>query len=368
MWKREGLFSVSMVSLLLISGMTALISLPEDILPFNLTIDVSASFSGGNGTASNPYQISDVTQLQNMSVNLTANYILINDINASATIYWNSGKGFDPIGDSSNRFSGSLDGQNYNITDLFINRPSESYVGLIGATKGATITYVSLIDVKVSGDWDVGGLVGENRYGTVSNCFASGNVSGYFDVGGLVGDNRYGTVSNCSATGTVSGGYEYIGGLVGENYDGTVSNCFASGTVSGGYFDVGGLMGGNTYGTVSNCSATGNVSGDDYIGGLVGENYHGTVSNCYAIGTVSGNEDVGGLVGENRFGTVSNSYYCINYTFINNQKYVTPYGIYEHQFNAWINSNKSLDIDDYLFFNSSTGYYNISNIFKGNIN
>ena len=47
-------------------------------------------FSGGSGTSGDPYQISNVSELQNMSSNLSAHYVLKNDINAYATKTWNS--------------------------------------------------------------------------------------------------------------------------------------------------------------------------------------------------------------------------------------------------------------------------------------
>jgi len=206
-------------------------------------------------------------------------YVLTQDIDASDTVNWNDGAGFAPIGGSyATPFTGTLDGQGYGVTDLYINRPDENYAGLFG--------YVS-------------------AGGTVTNCYATGAVTGEVSVGGLVGVN-YGTVTNCYATGAVTG-YYYAGGLVGYNGGGTVTNCYATGAVTGDY--VGGLVGANFYGTVTNCYATGAVTGDVRVGGLVGYNVGGTVTNCYATGAVAGNTEVGGLVGANFYGTVTASYY-----------------------------------------------------------
>jgi len=83
---------------------------------------LSSRFAGGDGSVGNPYQISTTTHLQNMDTDLTAYYILINDIDASTTSTWNSGAGFAPVGDDSTDFDGDLDGQGYEITGLFINR------------------------------------------------------------------------------------------------------------------------------------------------------------------------------------------------------------------------------------------------------
>jgi len=242
-------------------------------------------FSGGSGTPEDPYQITNVDELQAMKDDLSASYILMNDIDASDTVNWNEGAGFEPIGyvDEENwveyPFTGSLDGRGYKIENLFINRPTTNYVGLFGYIAGeGEVKNVILEYVDVSGNYDVGGLVGWNE-GTVSNCYATGSVSGGDYVGGLVGYNYYeGTVSNCYAAGSVSGDYYYVGGLVGGN-TGTVSNCYATGSVSGDYYYVGGLVGGN-YGTVYNSYSTGTVSGSSYVGGLVGRNYE-TVSNSF---------------------------------------------------------------------------------------
>jgi hypothetical protein len=75
-------------------------------------------------------------------------------------------------------------------------------------------------------------------------------------------------------------GVSNVGGLVGYNYFGGVSNCYSTGDVNGGEH-VGGLAGYNLYGNVLNCYSTGDVSGDDDVGGLVGYDYYGSVSNCF---------------------------------------------------------------------------------------
>ena len=55
-------------------------------------------------------------------------YKLVNDIDASGTVHWNGGKGFKPIGSGGyyNEFTGSLDGQNFVVSGLHINRATHS--------------------------------------------------------------------------------------------------------------------------------------------------------------------------------------------------------------------------------------------------
>ncbi|UCE36204.1 MAG: peptidase A26 [Thermoplasmata archaeon] len=261
--------------------------------------EYSEYFAGGSGTPEDPYQISNVDELQNMHYDLTAHYILVNDIDASATSGWNSGAGFEPIG----TFTGTFDGKGYKITNLYINRPSTNYIGLFGITRSCIISGVGLEDLEGSGNNYVGGLVGANWDGTLENCYATGSVSGISCiVGGLVGVNS-GSVENCYATDSVSGSCA-VGGLVGEIAgNGALNNCYATGDVSG-TGAVGGLAGTHMWGSVENCYATGSVSGNnDDVGGLIGYNFEGSVKNCYATGSISGNNNVGGLVGDLRSDT-----------------------------------------------------------------
>jgi len=117
----------------------------------------------GSGNSADPYQITNCTQLQNMSLNLSSYFILTTDINCSNTSSWNSGQGFEPIGDSSTKFTGSFDGNNSIITDLFISRSSTSYVGLFGYINNANITNIGLIGVNIKGTLDEGITEGDHN-------------------------------------------------------------------------------------------------------------------------------------------------------------------------------------------------------------
>ena len=99
----------------------------KDILPPDeILAEVTPAplFAGGDGSIGDPFQIADIYELQDMSTDLTAHYILINDIDASETSapsWIHTPDGLDPIGDSGTPFTGSLDGQNFIIIDLFID-------------------------------------------------------------------------------------------------------------------------------------------------------------------------------------------------------------------------------------------------------
>ncbi|MFO7874530.1 MAG: GLUG motif-containing protein, partial [Bacteroidales bacterium] len=257
-------------------------------------------YSGGIGTSDDPYQIAttdDLIELSNTSGDWDKYFIQTADIAFNADkpqvdlegdgSAGGSGKsGFSPIGNYTTTFTGSYNGQEHSITGLTIDRSSDSNIGMFGYNSG-TIDNVHLYDIDVNGATKVGGLVGENNDGSVSNCSSSGNVNGDW-CGGLVGWNNDGTVSNSSSSGSVNGNDE-LGGLVGRSTDGgTVSNSGSSSVVTG-ENAVGGLLGYNE-GPTSNSNSSGNVTGDFGVGGLVGVNL-GSVSNCYSTGAVSRNND-----------------------------------------------------------------------------
>jgi hypothetical protein len=224
--------------------------------------------------------------------------------------------------DKGNPFSGVFDGNGHIISNFSYTSTDGESVGLFGYVEGedAEIKDLGLIDPNVDGRTGgyVGSLVGRNG-GTITNCYAEGvnvagndRIGGYnVAVGGLVGKNS-GSIANSYATGDVSGN-EDVGGMVGESEWGTINNCYAAGSVLGGN-RVGGLVGHNWDGMITDSYATGGVSGDDRVGGLVGSNdsWWGLemIANCYSVGAVTGTTDVGGLVGSNN-GGVSVSFWDI---------------------------------------------------------
>ena len=206
------------------------------------------------------------------------------DVDADDT-YWNSGAGWNPIGRSSSDFLTTFEGNGHTVRNLFIDRPSTNYVGLFGYTDWASdIRHVGLIQVDVAGRWYVSGLVG-NNLGSITACYATGQVSGSVQVGGLVGAN-YGSVRTSYATARVSG-RSSVGGLVGRNLGTIIDASYATGAVSG-QSSVGGLVGYENGNTVRASYATGAVSGQSSVGGLVGGLGSSTITASYWDTTTSG--------------------------------------------------------------------------------
>ena len=297
-----------------IAGLMALLMIvsPLGVMTVSVLAESSQTspFAGGSGTIGDPYIIENVNELQGMFWFPAAHYELGNDIDASETADWNGGLGFEPI----NTFTGTFNGQNFTISNLFINRPGEDYVGLLGSTNaGFSMDNLGLVDMSITGNDYVGGLVGMNLYGTVSNSYATGTVTGTLQrTGGLVGYNLYGTVSNSHAIVDLNGD-SICGGLVGYNQQGAIENSYASVNIYGATA-LGGLAGYNNAGWINYSYASGTVIGTDFhVGGLVGYNIAGWIDYSYALAdaastlTLAG-QFIGGFVGYNDGGGINNSY------------------------------------------------------------
>ena len=168
-----------------------------------------------------------------------------------------SDTGWLPIGDEANPFAAVLDGNNYAIYNLDINRDTadDGHIGLFGVLSGnARIENMALLDVNIQGRGNVGSLVAENK-GTVINSYVGG--------------------------GAVLGEQHSLGGLVAINGDDD-DMITIEGVIVNSYANVV---------TISVAALT--------AGGLVGSN-RGTIRNSYALGNARGSCDIGGLVGENR--------------------------------------------------------------------
>jgi surface antigen len=263
-------------------------------------------YSGGSGTAGDPYQIANKDDLlalandindYNKCFILTANIDMQGQEFATAIIAQDTSSS---VGFQGTAFTGTFDGNGHKITHFIIN--GNDYLGLFGQINpGGSVKNLGLENCSVIGSSRVGGLVGYNYHSSISNCYSTGTVSGSLFVGGLVGLNMDdSTISNCYSTSTVSGSEE-VGGLVGDTHA-SISNCYSTGVVNGSTY-VGGLVG-YCLASISNCYSTGSVSGSNdsqFVGGLVGKNGGGGIRNCYSTGQVSGSSYVGGLVGDNEF-------------------------------------------------------------------
>ncbi|WP_157954222.1 ZmpA/ZmpB/ZmpC family metallo-endopeptidase-related protein [Saccharospirillum mangrovi] len=167
--------------------------------------------------------------LQGISGNMSGNYALGSDIDASATSNWNSDAGFYPIstfGDV-DPFTGKLDGLGHVIRSIRINRPTFSYIGLFAVLEDASIKHLALEDFQVTGKSDVGSFAGvaEGTTRIAQSCVVGGSVTAKDQsAGAYFGERLQDTeVTDSCILGTSIIANEMIGGMVGLESDGTLT-------------------------------------------------------------------------------------------------------------------------------------------------
>ena len=137
--------------------------------------------------------VNNVEDLQNIMSFLHANYALSCNINASETESWSGGRGFKPLTYKNLPFSGNFDGNGFTISNIYINRSDEKFVGLFGLAKGyeslhTHIENLSLKNFKITGRTYVGALAGGLIYNNIKNVhILNSNVTGEEIIGGIAG-------------------------------------------------------------------------------------------------------------------------------------------------------------------------------------
>lgn len=240
---------------------------------------------------------------------------IANDLDLAAHLW-------TPIGpDHTLPFSGTVNGNDHVISNLFIVIPGGDWIGLFGNCINSTISNIALDNVYIRASDTAGSLVGNfANNSTMTDCHATGVdiVATSYNVGGLVGGLlTNSTMLRCSSTGSVTGESQ-IGGLVGSPWDLTnITECWSAGTVSA-QFLAGGLVGYCTFAfgpgrdnTLNNCYSRADVT---VVNGRAGGMYGGAdgnlvATNCYATGTATGAELIGGFIGAAGGMNITNSYW-----------------------------------------------------------
>lgn len=248
--------------------------------PSYVAIDPASPFASGTGTESDPYVISDASQLEAFrdSINKGFNFYkgayieLTADIDLGGTDWTPIGRakrsGSGLVG-TSTPFQGHFDGGHHTISGLAITSTTgpDAAIGLFGAVMGGTVENLTIADAKIDVPTSkmaavaVGMLCSD---GTVSNVSTSGSVTAQAGSGGVVGRmTLIGTISNCtnSATVTTPTGTGNTGGIVGAAY----------------YTTPDGKM------VIENCTNLADITGTNDAGGIVGV--------LYNAGTVTGNQN-----------------------------------------------------------------------------
>ncbi len=287
----------------------------------------------GEGTAAAPYTVSSATELAYIAEQVkksSEGYYyyqkviqLTQDIDLEGTEL--SIGIYDPSGENSKYFYGTLDGNGHSIKGLKIENKDQDYVGLFPyLAKYATVKNLTLEEpvIETKGS-RVGALAGYSNNANIENCHViDAEISGITNVGGLIGELNGGNITNCSATGIITATNDQVGGIIGStgyNITAVITACRFNGTLKADYESgrAGGIVGviGNSTATITACYASGSFSSGTTssivpscsLGGIVGigmNNANVTLKACYANVTLDNEEEnqvpsKGGIIGSN---------------------------------------------------------------------
>lgn len=284
----------------------------------------------GDGSSSNPFQISNAKELawfrdwvngtytvsgsESATTHLNACAKLTADIDLKDFCYAADASqnleelSWVPIGKNIKRdYKGTFDGNGKTITNLYINA-SQTFMGLFGCTDQSTIKNLTFEYANVTNTQDIIGiLVGYTGNGsTLQNikisetCQIRGNYTG--GIAGILDGNAY----NCVNYATVQG-KEKVGGLFGsyQKTGNSITACANYGNVTATSQRVGGLVGDFSGGTIQDCANYGNVKGANSVAGLAGYVHNGKIQNVFSYGNISATEsthDIGMAFGYSKYG------------------------------------------------------------------
>lgn len=272
--------------------------------PLTLTIDGSTTKEEislmGAGTQEDPYKVFNVADLnalrQKVAQGETGNYFrLTSDLTIS--------DGWTPIGTSTNKFSGTFDGNGHTLT-LNI-QPNASFFGLFGYINNATIENLTLEGDAWTGEYNnMGALCGQaSGTNNITNCTNGIAITGTYSVGGLIGSvsgptTLEGCINNAAIKATGSNSSTGVGGIIGTASGAIIiSECLNTETIqstdNNSKIYVSGLIGFLSSSlTMTNCGNAGDLKANKSfaVAGLVGQCRGGgnpAITNCYSTGNIT---------------------------------------------------------------------------------
>lgn len=267
---------------------------------YHSNMDIDALANGRIPPSDNMVYINTPEDMRLIAQNPNGYYKLSADIDMSS---YNSGNGWEPV----MNFGGVFEGRGYKIKNLTVSRDSQNYCGLFGQVSGtAILSEIVLENVNISGGSFTGALAGSCS-GTVNYCSATGIVNSQGEsVGGLIGSYSDKQISNSFINNMSVTGERDVGGLVGTLFGGQITSSYAKGSVTG-TENIGGLVGSvkpSKETRINEVYADMRVRATNNAGGLIGNiNILNTaavnLNNSYSIGAIDNASDVaGGLIGK----------------------------------------------------------------------
>jgi len=327
---------------------------------------VTTSKPQGEGSSSNPFQISNAKELAwfrdwvngtytargnetatthpDACAKLTAN-IDMSTVCGASIGSWTPISDYEAYGSEWKKgWGGKFDGNNKTISNLYIDsrlistqtiNKDKKCQGLFGKAYASKYSYGEIkniifdkvsIYVEKSSEY-TGTLAGETAYFKISGIQVnSGTIQVSTNGGGIVGDlynsNIYSSINKVNVTSVGAGN----GGICGEISGGEMKKCINYGNITNTNSQSAGGLAGDTDTTrdfkfcnISDCANYGNVSAEYHVGGIVGYATTATIKNCLTTGNITSildNEYYGMLIGGIGSGktNIENTFYSTNAT------------------------------------------------------
>ena len=330
-------------------------------------------FSGGDGSDSNPYQISSAADFKAIKAKMEST----DPADGYGTFFGSTGVHYQQTADidfdnealpsigiynatpaDATPFQGTYDGNNKKLEKFTVSGDVDGSVGLFAYVSNATLKNIKVVNASVTGtnttgiltgrcigttlidgcSLDGGQVTGRNSVGFIAHIHANVKVKGCSvkdinvvtadsgadanNQGGVVGyAGGNSSIESCNTSGTIqftgANSGSARGGIVGKlDSTGSVEECTNGAAVTNALTNnTGGIAGALVNGSISGCVNAGNVTGTAYVGGIVGDASSTAVicfiESCRTNATVSGTANcVGGIVGRALNGVVVNSCYA----------------------------------------------------------
>lgn len=269
------------------------------------------------------YHVCTCEDLQNTEYENGRSITLQQDIDCTDTKNWNSGAGFKPLGTTTKQYKGTINGQGYTIHNLYINRPNEKHIGLIGfAEKGTDIRNIKFENAKITGEQSVGIVIGQTLSATITNIevtnseitATTNNAGGIIGAGLAGGTTNLISVSNTKVNAKIEAENSNTGGIIGTGSGHvTIFKIEFDGEIKG-KTNTGGIIGyqnsANTGKTlISETKIKGTIQGTNKIGGATGYSIKTEHNRIQSYAKITGIDQVGGIIGDSKDDIIKDSYF-----------------------------------------------------------
>ncbi len=198
-------------------------------------------------------------------------------------LFWNEGKGWDPIGSFSEKYVAEFNGNGHTLHNFVMRRPGETFVGLFAYSELSNFHDFSLSANFITGA-ESGGILGYSWRTEFKNL--------NLDIV-IVGEPKEDDcVSKCVPN--------ILGGIVGTADESSFTNIVMKADITG-LDRLGGIVGqgvGDTNSHINEIAIQANINGDNYIGALAGTLRSYKINTLVAVANITGHRVMGGLIGE----------------------------------------------------------------------